>query len=219
MNTPDSSNEPELSETIAVYDQIAAAFAARWGSLRLDRALDTFAQAVPNPRRVLDLGCGPGRDMGFLTELGCQVTGLDASAGMVSEARHVLPNAVLVQANLRLPPFAAGSFDGVWACASLVHLPHTALPHALVTISQLLRWPGGVLYLALKGGTGEQWVAHAENRRLFFAYYQLSEIETVLDQAGFQVLESWSAPDLSGRRQPWVNVVAALSVAGQSVGL
>jgi SAM-dependent methyltransferase len=208
----------EFSETIARYDQVAAAFATQWGGLRLERALHTFTRAVREPRRVLDLGCGPGRDVRFLTELGCQVTGLDASAGMVAEARLGLPDAALVQADLRWSPFAAEAFDGVWACASLLHIPRTVLPPALAEISRLLRSPGGVLYLALKGGSGEHWVTDAENRRSFFAYYQRSEIETLLDQVGFQTLESWCAPDLSGRRQPWVNVVAAFATRDRGVG-
>jgi SAM-dependent methyltransferase len=215
MKLSESGSEPEFVETIARYDQIAASFAAQWGSLRLERALETFAQAVQEPRRILDLGCGPGRDVGFLTELGCQVTGLDASAGMVAEARHAFPSAVLVQADLRRLPFARSAFDGVWACASLLHLPRTSLPQAMIEISRFLHQPGGVLYLALKRGQGERWITDAENRRSYFAYYDLPEIQTMLDRAGFQVVESWFAPDRSGRREPWVNVVAVLLLKDQ----
>jgi ubiquinone/menaquinone biosynthesis C-methylase UbiE len=208
MNRSDSGADSRIAETIARYDQIAHSFAAQWGKLRLDRALETFARLVPEPGRVLDLGCGPGRDLAFLTELGCRVIGLDASAGMLAEARGAFPSPGLVQADMRRLPFVTRCFDGVWACASLLHLPHGVLPLALAEISRVLGGAGSVLYLALKEGVGKRWVTDDQNRRSYFAYYQLSAIETALDLAGFQLVESWKAPDLSGRQEPWINAVA-----------
>ena len=212
-NRADSSDPDRPSAraaTIACYDATAADFASRWGTLRLERALAAFTQHLSGQRRVLDLGCGPGRDIDFLTHLDCTVTGLDLSAGMLFEARRRLPQACLVQAELRNPPLASERFDGIWACASLLHLPRTDLNRALAELVRLLRQPGGVLYLALKGGQGEQWVTGADGRRTFFAYYQPDEIETSLTHAGFQILERWTAKDQAGRDRPWINVVARL---------
>jgi len=202
------------SETVAGYDQVAADFAARWGDLRLERALDAFARRVGGARRVLDLGCGPGRDLEFLAQLGCRAAGLDLSAGMLAEARRRLPAAPsgcagLVRANLGRPPFAAGSFDGVWACASLLHLPKDRFPAALAEITRLLRRPG-VLYLALKGGQGEGWAGDSPGRRFFFAYYQPPEVEVALRRAGFTLPETWTSADQAGREHPWLSFVAAV---------
>jgi SAM-dependent methyltransferase len=195
---------------MARYDQGAAEFAATWGDLRLERALSAYSHRLTGQHRVLDLGCGPGRDVDFLTQLGCRVVGLDLSAGMLSEARCRLPEAHLVRADLRLLPFALGSFDGVWACASLLHLPRALLPVALAGVVRIVRRPGGLLYLALKGGQGERWVTDRDGRRSFFAYYQPPEVETALRQAGFQVFEIWVVPDQAGRDEPWINAVAGL---------
>jgi SAM-dependent methyltransferase len=202
---------PEIN---ASYDQVAAEFAARWGGLRLERALDAFARHVGGARRVLDLGCGPGRDLDFLAQLGCRVAGLDLSAGMLAEARRRMPDtdpgsADLVRADLVRPPFAAGCFDGVWACASLLHLPKAHLPAALAEIARLLPRPG-VLYLALKGGQGEEWVGGSPGQRFFFAYYQPAEVEAALRRAGLILLETWTSADQAGRAHPWLSFVAAV---------
>ena len=178
--------------------------------MRLERALAAFTQHLTGQSQVLDLGCGPGRDVDFLTHLDCTVVGLDLSAGMLLEARKHLPQARLVQAELRNPPLASECFDGIWACASLLHLPRTDLNPALTELVRLLRKPGGVLYLAMKGGQGEQWATGGNGRRIFFAFYQPDEIETSLAQAGFQILERWTAKDQAGRDRPWINVIARL---------
>ena len=198
----------ETTETAASYDQVAAQFAARWCHLRLERALDTFTRYLTGQRRVLDLGCGPGRDAGFLGQLGCQVAGLDLSAGMLAEARQRLPGTPLICADQRHLPLAPGSFDGVWACASLLHLPRAEFPSTLAQVSRLLRRPGGILHLAMKVGQGERWVTDEAGHRYFFAYYSPSEIETALALAGFQVLETWISPNQAGQREPWINAVS-----------
>jgi len=200
------------SETIVSYDQTAAEFAVRWSELRLERALNAFTSRVGGQRRVLDLGCGPGRDDEFLKELGCQVIGLDLSAGMLHQARRRLPAAPLLRADLRYPPLQSASLDGVWACASLLHLPRADLPAALDQIARLLRRPSGALCLSLKGGEGERWVTGRGEQRYFFAYYQPTEVETMLQRAGFRVLESWTNADQAGRQELWLNFVAGVDL-------
>ncbi len=202
-----SNSESRINDTVKGYDQIAAEFAARWADLRLERALTTFLGHLGGQRRVLDLGCGPGRDVAFLADLGCHVTGLDLSAGMLAQARRRLPLAPLVRGDQRRPPFASARFDGVWACASLLNLPKTDFPAALSAVARLLG-RRGVLYLALKGGQGETWVRDPGGRRFFFAYYQPDEVEGALRRAGFRVLESWRSDDAAGREHPWLSFVA-----------
>jgi SAM-dependent methyltransferase len=202
--------QDSLAETLAGYDGNAAAYAARWGDLRLDRALHAFACRLASRRRVLDLGCGPGRDVGFLGRLGCQVVGLDLSSGMLLEARNRLPHATLVRADLRRRPLVSACFDGVWACASLVHLPRASLPAALHEVVRLLRRPAGVLYLALKAGRGERYLNGPGGWSTFFTFYQPAEVENHLQRTGLQVLESWVSPDQAGRDEPWINAIAGL---------
>jgi hypothetical protein len=121
-----------------------------------------------------------------------------------------MPATLLVQADLCHVPFASGSFEGVWACASLLHLAHSDLPNALAGLTRLLHQFDGVLYMAVKVGEGEHWLADGNGRRRFFSFYQPSEIMAMLSEAGFQVLEDWLAPDQVGREQPWLNVIARI---------
>lgn len=202
----------EVAETMANYDQIAAEFAAQWGDLRLERALGTFTRVLGGQHHVLDLGCGPGRDVVFLSQLGCWVAGLDLSARMLAEAHRRVPHAALVRGDLRHPPFGPATFDGVWACASLLHLRRSQLSPALAQVSRLLRRPAGVLYLALKGGQGQRWVTGEGDRRAFFAYYQAAEVHTALQKAGFEVIEHWVEPDRAGRDEPWLNFVGRVEI-------
>lgn len=204
----------ETAVTAAAYDQGAADFAARWFDLRLDRALDAFGKHLRPGARVLDLGCGPGRDVRFLNEMGFQGLGLDRSAGMLAEARQRVA-APFVQADMRALPFADGRFDGVWACASLLHVPRQEAPAVLAEIHRVLEH--GHLFLAVKRGEGEAWV-ETETGPIFFAYYHPAEVELLLDRAGFHVLDWWESPDQAGRDHSWIDVVAWTKLITPRVG-
>ena len=188
------------------YDRTAAEYAARWGDLRLERALRSFVRRLSGPRRVLDLGCGPGRDLDYLGAMGCRVIGLDLSTGMLAQARRRLPTAPLLCADLRRLPLADACLDGVWASASLLHLPRAEMPAALGGIARCLR-PAGVLYLSLKSGQGEAWVGDDE-LRLLFTYYQPAQVESLLLHAGFHLAAHWIEPDRAGRPWSWLNFLA-----------
>jgi ubiquinone/menaquinone biosynthesis C-methylase UbiE len=204
---PDSAHV--AAEVMASYDRSAAEYAAQWDELRLERALHAFTSRITGQRRVLDLGCGPGRDLAFLTDLGCQLVGLDLSSGMLAQARIRLAGAQLVQADLRRLPILWDSFDGIWACASLLHLRRAHVPAALLEAKRVLRQPDGLLYLALKAGQGERWVTGHGGHRTFFSYFQPSEVQTMLLHTGFHCLDSWLDSDQAGRSEPWINAIAS----------
>src|SRR5579885_515575 len=145
--------------TIATYDHIAAEFARRNFDLTDVRYLDAFARAVagnaPSERfRILDAGCGPGRDSKWFRERGFHVIGVDLSAGMLAEARRRVPDVEFRQADLRRLNFPDGYFDGIWCCASLLHLPRNDVPAVLASFRRLL--DHGFLYVAVKVGQGEE---------------------------------------------------------------
>ena len=78
------------TETVATYDRIATRFADQWGSTRLTAHMDRFCSSVRPGGVVADLGCGPARDTAWLGELGFVGVGVDASFGMLAEARRRL---------------------------------------------------------------------------------------------------------------------------------
>ena len=197
----------EVARTIASYDHSAADFAARTASFRPERALAAFAACVPSGGLVLDASSGPGRDCAYLAELGFRPVALDLARELLAEGRRRGLAAPAAQADLRRLPFANGSFPGVWASASLLHLSQTDFVPALRELGRIIG--RGCLYLALKEGEGEAWQERPGGPR-FFRYYTLNAVETALRAAGLEVVACWSGPP-GPDGYPWLNLIAAIS--------
>jgi len=190
------------ARTGVTYDRIAARYAARV-TYPLEQELARFRQLVPAGGLVLDVGCGPGQYARALEARGLRVVGLDLSQGMLRQAQaNGTPQ--LVGADMRCLPIADECADGCFACASLLHLPRAQAPQALLEFRRVLR-PGGALYVGVKEGEGEKWVADQEGQERFFAYYQLEEIDRLIQAAGFEVVDGWIGPPGKGQRHNWLN--------------
>ncbi len=126
------------SSTIASYDRSAAEFADRTASFRPERALAAFADLVSPGSKVLDAGSGPGRDCRYLAQAGFVPTAYDLSQGMLAEGQRRGLIVSAVKGDLRRLPFASGSFQGVWASASLLHLSAADFVPALREIARVL---------------------------------------------------------------------------------
>ena len=199
----------ETTRTVASYDTHADDFAERWFHFRLEDQVHRFVAHLRRGAHVLDVGCGVGRDVGHFQELGFEVTGTDRSSGMLAEARRRVA-APFVQADMRHLPFANASFDGLWVCASLLHLPKA---DALAVLQECRRVAGhGHIFLAVKEGQGERWVTSHEGQSVFFAYYHPAEIELLVERAGFRVLEAWEDPPGPGQTENWLEVIGRARV-------
>lgn len=195
----------ELAEasrsTIGHYDDHADSF---WEGTRdhdVTQNLDALLSAIgrPAPLQILDLGCGPGRDLLALQALGHAPTGLDGSARFCRMARrragcHVLHQDFL---SLRLPESA---FDGVFANASLFHVPGQALPGVLQQLYASLR-PGGVLFSSVPRGPGIE----GYNGTRYGFYHELEGWRGLLEAAGFAYIDHYYRPPGRPReQQPWL---------------
>jgi len=120
-----------------------------------DRILGNFLDHLSG-KRVLDLGCGGGDASVYMQDKGFLPVAIDLSAGMIKEAKKKGINAIHMDIeNLGFKP---KSFDGIWAMASLLHVPKDNLANVLSTLSDLLV-PGGILYFAIKkGDCGERYI-------------------------------------------------------------
>ena len=112
-----------------------------------------FSQMLPMGAKILDAGCGSGRDTQFFIAAGFEVVAIDASSKMVEATRK------LTGADCRQMSFEElkleNDFDGIWACASLLHVKRAGLPSVLTKFASVLR-PNGVMYISFKHGTEER---------------------------------------------------------------
>lgn len=183
----------EVKKTDLTYAQIASEYArARQHRHMLGRHVHRFVKLVPPGGLVLDVGCGPGFDTAVLREHKLCTYGLDYSFDMITAGREQLgAQNFFLQADMRHLPFSTCA-DGLWVCASLLHLPRGDTAAALREFSRVLR-PGGILYLSVKMGKGEQWTESAYGRALprFFTYWQPGELDKLLTKNGFQIIDGW----------------------------
>ena len=114
---------------------------------------EAFTQHLTHGARVLDAGCGSGRDAKAFHEMGYQVDAFDASSAMVELARqHTgLPVQLMTFSEID----GKAQYDGIWCCASLLHVPSSELPAVMQKIADALK-PGGIWYVSFKYGNGER---------------------------------------------------------------
>jgi SAM-dependent methyltransferase len=151
------------------------------------------------PYRILDFGCGPGRDLHSFRALGHEAVGLDGAERFVVMARAYSGCEVLQQdfLALTLPP---ERFDGIFANASLFHVPRQELPRVLPELWETLK-PGGVLFASNPRGENEEgW-----SRDRYGSYHDLATWRRYVTAAGFvEIRHYYRPPGLPRARQPWL---------------
>jgi SAM-dependent methyltransferase len=181
------------------YRENANEFCQNTGSLDVSHLYEPFLAQLPPGARLLDAGCGSGRDSAVFQQLGFEVVAIDASPEMVAAARS---RGVRAQKMLLQDIEFDGEFDGIWACASLLHVPRVEMPAVLVRHARALR-PGGLMYISIKEGEGER--VGADGR--FFSYFGLKEFTDLLrDARHLDVVRSWRTDDvMSNQTRSWLN--------------
>jgi SAM-dependent methyltransferase len=187
--------------TLQHYNERAAAFweGTRDHDVRQNiEALLRHIHGTP-PWRILDFGCGPGRDLATFRALGHEAIGLDGSTQLAALARAHSGCEVWEQDFLALA-LPAGRFDGIFANASLFHVPRSELPRVLGELHATLK-PGGVLFASNPRGDNEEgW-----NGARYGAYHDLEAWRAFLQAAGFAELEHYyRPPGLPREQQPWL---------------
>jgi len=179
----------------ASYDRVAAEYIQRvFDELKhkpLDRQLlDRFAARVRGMGSACDLGCGPGQVARYLHERGVQVSGVDLSPVMVEHARRLNPGIEFRQGDMRALDIEDGTWDGVAAFYSIIHIPRPKVIEALIEIKRVLR-AGGLLLLACHIGDDvlhfDEWWGQKVSVDFFF--FRPEEMRGYLESAGFTVEE------------------------------
>jgi SAM-dependent methyltransferase len=192
------------SRTLAHYDATARSFKEGTSDHDVSQNIAALLRAIedPPPLVILDLGCGPGRDLAHFKSLGHEAVGLDGAAAFVHMAREVTGCEVLHQSFLAMS-LPVGRFHGVFANAALFHVPTQELPRVLGELRDALR-DGGVLFSSnphgpdVEGFRGER----------YGAFHSLETWRAIVTSAGFAELEHYYRPTGKPRsEQPWLATV------------
>ena len=187
--------------TLEHYNQRAEDF---WEGTRdhdVSQNIEALLRSIEGeaPFNILDLGCGPGRDLKVLSALGHIAIGLEGAARLAAMARAYSGCEVWEQDFLKLD-LPDGRFDGVFANAALFHVPGLELPRVLRELHSTLK-PRGVLFSSNPHGRNEEgW-----NRGRYGAYHDLDTWRRYLSAAGFAELAHYYRPaGLPRAQQPWL---------------
>lgn len=180
-------------DTISVYNAIAKDYAKKVEEYGPVPERDKFISFLPKGAKILDAGCGSGRDSRYFVSKGFNVMGVDLSEKLLEIAKQNNPSITFFKQDLRKLDFPQESFDGIWACASLHHLRRSEVPKVLKKFFSLLK-PRGALFVLVKEGTGEEDVQESLSSGLprHYVYYSLNELKKLLEDAGFSIVDIYT---------------------------
>jgi SAM-dependent methyltransferase len=187
---------------IDYYQQNAGTFFADTVEVDMLPLYRRFLPLLPEQARILDAGCGSGRDAKAFSALGHQVTAFDASPALVALAERELEQPVQC---LRFQEITwQDEFDGIWACASLLHVPAVELPDVLQRLCKALK-AGGILYASFKYGSGER----EHHGRRFTDVDEAGLGALLLQVPNLEPADTWTTGDLRPGRESerWLNTL------------
>ncbi len=200
-------NLTQLSEieklTLGHYDANAESYRLGTRDHDVSENYNHFLREFPSSQvlDILDFGCGPGRDVRYFKALGHRPVGIDGSAAFCRMARELTQCEILYQQFLNLS-LAPQRFDGIFANASLFHVPSQELPRVLQQLHRALR-TGGILFSSNPRGDDECWAGQRYGH-----YMQIDVSKVYFENAGFEVLHHYYRPE--GKplaQQPWLAIV------------
>ena len=195
-------------QTLDYYAQNANAFANSTLNIDMSEFYNAFiphlpsAEGCPNGLKphILDAGCGSGRDALHFKNLGYKVTAFDACAELAEIASFHLEQSVYVKTFRQISD--QNQYDGIWCCASLLHVAHVELPDRFTKLANALK-PNGLLYVSFKYGEGERDI----NGRHFTDLTEQS-LQTLIDNEPQLTLQKvWQSEDQRPERKGelWLN--------------
>lgn len=194
-------NQHSEDSTHRYYEDKAEEYLARTSQLDMESLYKPFLELIPAGGTILDAGCGPGRDTLSFLKKGFQVTAFDASAKMVELASKQTGVAAFQMRFQELK--YEQEFDGIWACASLLHVPFCELEDVLTRFRRALK-TGGICFMSFKQGNGERF----EDGRRFIDFTEATLQQKLADISGLSILRTWGTEDQAGRSGvQWVNAL------------
>lgn len=183
----------EEQQTLVAYNQIAE----EWAKTQADgfwlSEYKTFAGYLPTGK-IIDLGCGAGRDCKWFLVNGYKLIGIDISPKMIELAKSNNPQGEFFVKSFYQLGDLREKFDGFWAACSFLHVPKEKIADVIIKVKQLLN-PGAIGFIAIKEGGQEksvEWQNSGQKR--FFFFYSQDEFAHILTNAGFEILKHDKRP-------------------------
>lgn len=181
------------------YDQNGLEFIENTLSLDLTPLYTRFDKYLAEGSKILDIGCGPGRDLKYFSKK-YQAMGLEPS-GVLAQYARAFSGCNIVES--RIQDYSTNEkFDGIWACASLLHLTSTELLDIFQKMPYLLNTKG-IMYCSFKHGSFE-----GMRGDRYFTDLTKKSLQSLLDSSSLSIKESWISKDVRPDRQQeeWLNV-------------
>jgi SAM-dependent methyltransferase len=192
----------ERDITLSYYDRNAAEYCASTVGVDMSALYGSFLSHVPVHGGILDAGCGSGRDSLVFIEQGYDVVSIDGSASMVAATSRATGRTALL---MRFDQMSfEAEFDGIWACASLLHISRRDIPLVFSRFERALK-PGAVWFMSFKSGSDQRWTGG----RLFNDYTEESLSQFIEPRPALEILRVWTTADARPKRsnELWTNAL------------
>lgn len=179
----------ETNLTIKTYDKIAKRYSKSNKRLMPNDTYKKFLSLVPKKSKILEAGCGYGRDCEVFAKSGCDVVGIDLSQGMLDVAKGNASGVKFIQMSVCDLDFPDKFFDGIWCNSVLLHLSKKQCKKAMTELSRVLK-SGGILYVSVRKGEDKELVREGpEDSPRYFTYFSEAEMEEYIKKSGFAIIE------------------------------
>ena len=190
-------------QTLDYYQRNAQEYAQATLRANITEVRHMFMRRLPRRAHVLDAGCGAGRDTLAFLRQGYKVSAFDASSVLC----QIYSELTGVPAReLRFQDFdTTEEYNGIWACASLLHLPRSLLPNSLFRLVHGLK-RGGILYMSFKHGDGERFAPDGR----FFTDLRVQDLDSLISETpDVSVDKIWTSTGTDGYDRPtlWTNAL------------
>ena len=191
-----------MGNTINYYNENAKKFIDGTVSVDFRSIQDTFLELLPENAKILDFGCGSGRDTKYFLEHGCRVVAMDGSLELCKAASEY--TGITVKHMLFQELNEKERYDGIWACASILHVKSEELPEIIRKMS-LATIANGIIYLSFKYGDFEG----ERNGRYFTDMTEESRAELLVGFPELRVEKQWITGDVRDGRgdERWLNMI------------
>lgn len=182
------------------YNKNADQFIEQTFNLDVLEHIHAFSKKLPSGGKIVDVGCGSGRDTATFKSLGFEVVAFDGSEELARKASRKINHPII---HMKIEDMTwKEEFDGAWAMASLLHLKKKDIPFNIQKVMDSLK-PEGTFYIALKAGQGEGCDEKGRN----FSYYSKEEVTKLFNDVGYSDIKFLESEDSLKRDVVWISAL------------